>query len=335
VIFSYDAATHVLDVTIESPPVSGPSSVTIAGSLDSEIGCPGDWQPDCAAPSRLRRRRRRLAGDVRAAGRRVRVQGGAERRLDRELRPQRRSGGANIPLQLASPASVKFYYDHDSHWVTDNHGWIIATVAGSFQSEMGCSGDWDPGCLRSWLQDPDGDGKYSFTTTEIPPGDYEAKVAINESWAENYGAGGVQDGPNIPFTVVAGLSTNAGGPVVFEYDPITHVLTITQEGVVPAARSAGDGSRSCIGDAAARSTIGLSSRHSSVPGRDPRTRPRLPPLPANPLGAESLTLERVSLHPTGLRGTQDPRSSGLLALTCRHEPIRHDHLALSGHGLRQ
>src|SRR5438093_8751776 len=26
-----------------------PSSVTIAGSLQSELGCPGDWQPDCAS----------------------------------------------------------------------------------------------------------------------------------------------------------------------------------------------------------------------------------------------------------------------------------------------
>ena len=25
-----------------------PTSVTIAGSLQSELGCPGDWQPDCA-----------------------------------------------------------------------------------------------------------------------------------------------------------------------------------------------------------------------------------------------------------------------------------------------
>src|SRR5687767_7812412 len=26
-----------------------PTSVTIAGSLQSELGCPGDWQPDCAS----------------------------------------------------------------------------------------------------------------------------------------------------------------------------------------------------------------------------------------------------------------------------------------------
>ena len=25
-----------------------PASVTVAGSLQSELGCPGDWQPDCA-----------------------------------------------------------------------------------------------------------------------------------------------------------------------------------------------------------------------------------------------------------------------------------------------
>src|SRR5687767_10246902 len=26
-----------------------PSSVTVVGSLQSELGCPGDWQPECAA----------------------------------------------------------------------------------------------------------------------------------------------------------------------------------------------------------------------------------------------------------------------------------------------
>ena len=46
-----------------------------------------------------------------------------------------------------------------------------------------------PGCLRSWLQDPDGDGIYTFETTALPAGSYEGKVAINESWDVNYGAG--------------------------------------------------------------------------------------------------------------------------------------------------
>ncbi len=58
----------------------------------------------------------------------------------------------------ASPQSVTFYYDHKTHWVTENVSSIIATVPGSFQSEIGCSGDWDPACFRSWLQDVHGSG---------------------------------------------------------------------------------------------------------------------------------------------------------------------------------
>ena len=98
---------------------------------------------------------------------------------------------------------------------------MIATAAGSFQSELGCPGDWDPGCLRSWLEDPDGNGIYSFETTALPAGSYETKVTINEDWAENYGLGGALNGANIPFSVPV---DNA--KVTFTYDAATHVLTI-------------------------------------------------------------------------------------------------------------
>ena len=76
---------------------------------------------------------------------------------------------------------------------------VIAVAPGDFQSELGCSGDWQPDCLRSWLQDPDGDGIYAFSTKTLPAGNYEGKVAINEGWDENYGQGGVPGGANIPF----------------------------------------------------------------------------------------------------------------------------------------
>ena len=59
-----------------------------------------------------------------------------------------RCGGANIPLASPRPP-VKFYYDHKSHWVTDNKSSVIAVAAGSFQSELGCPGDWDrTACAR-------------------------------------------------------------------------------------------------------------------------------------------------------------------------------------------
>jgi pullulanase-type alpha-1,6-glucosidase len=129
--------------------------------------------------------------------------------------------GPNIPLNLGADTDVKFYYDHETHWVTDNVNSVIATVPGSFQAALGCSGDWQPDCLRSWLQDVDGDGLYQFSTDAIPAGSYEAKITHNESWDENYGAGGVPNGPNIPFTVLPSET------VTFDYDPVTHILTIT------------------------------------------------------------------------------------------------------------
>ena len=101
---------------------------------------------------------------------------------------------------------------------------MIAVAPGSFQSELGCPGDWSPDCLRSWLQDTDGDGTYTFVTTAIPPGSYEGKVALNESWDVNYGAGGEPGGGNIGFTVPA-----PGSTTTFSYDSATHVLTITSE----------------------------------------------------------------------------------------------------------
>ena len=77
------------------------------------------------------------------------------------------------------------------------------TAPGSFQSELGCSGDWQPDCLRSWLEDVDGDGIFTFETRSIPVGTYDAKVTIGRNWDENYGAGGVPNGPNITFSVTA------------------------------------------------------------------------------------------------------------------------------------
>src|SRR5262249_6186958 len=131
-------------------------------------------------------------------------------------------GGDNIPLNLPSSTSVKFYYDHKTHWVTDNINSVIAVAPGDFQSKLGCPGDWDPGCLRSWLQDPDGNGIYTFETSALPKGSYQAKVALTESWDVNYGQGGLQNGDNITFVV-----PNDNAKVTFRYDSATHILGIS------------------------------------------------------------------------------------------------------------
>jgi glycosidase len=198
------------------------TSVTIAGSLQSELGCAGDWDPACALTFLTYD-----AGDdvwqqsFNLPAGSFEYKAALNGTWDVNYGLHATLGGANIPLALATPAAVKFYFDNKSHWITDNVNSVIATVPGSFQSEIGCPGDWDPGCLRSWLQDPSGSGTYSFTAT-IPQGSYEAKVTINESWDVNYGANGVQNGPNIPFTV-----QGTSAQITFSYDPVSHILTIT------------------------------------------------------------------------------------------------------------
>ena len=205
-----------------------PSSVTIAGSLQSELGCAGDWDPACATTHLTYD-----ANDDVWQGTWTVPAGSYEYKAalndnwTENYGLHAASGGANIPLALGANTSVKFYYDHKTHWITDNHNSIIATVPGSFQSELGCPGDWQPDCLRSWLEDTDGNGIYSFSTNTIPVGSYECKVAINESWTENYGQSGTPGGANIPFAVLVPNST-----VVFTYDSTTHVLSITVEAPV-------------------------------------------------------------------------------------------------------
>jgi hypothetical protein len=55
--------------------------------------------------------------------------------------------GPNIALSLSSARSVRFYYDHKTHFITDNVRGTAYTVPGSFNSELGCAGDWSPNCL--------------------------------------------------------------------------------------------------------------------------------------------------------------------------------------------
>jgi alpha-amylase len=98
------------------------------------------------------------------------------------------------------------------------------TVAGSLQSELGCPGDWLPDCAATHLTFDTSDGKWrgTFTWPATPTAtDYEWKVAINDSWDVNYGAGGAAGGSNLVLSVPSG-----GGSYVFTWDQVTHVPSV-------------------------------------------------------------------------------------------------------------
>jgi pullulanase len=199
-----------------------PSGVSIPGTFQAILGCDDDWQPGCAATALefdtddlvWRNTFEIPAGSyeykVAIDGTWTENYGGS---ADQD--------GPNVNLVLEEDTEVTFIYDHATNWIADSVGDRIVTAPGNYQDEIGCSGEWLPGCLLSWLQDPDGDGVYTLSTFDIPAGDYEVKAAINQTWDENYGAEGAADGANIPFSVPAD-----GTQVNFAFNSGTNMLAV-------------------------------------------------------------------------------------------------------------
>jgi pullulanase-type alpha-1,6-glucosidase len=178
------------------------TSVVLAGDFQSELGCAGDWQPDCDTTAMTFSEEDQLwqaVFDLPPGTWEYKV--ALNDTWDVHYGLGAEAGGQNIPLALDENASVAFFFDARSGWVTDSISSIIVNVPGSFQSEIGCAGDWQPWCLQTWLQDADGDGVYVYRTSAIPAGAYEAKVAANQSWDVNWGRDGARGGANIPFVI--------------------------------------------------------------------------------------------------------------------------------------
>ncbi|KGN43072.1 alpha-1,6-glucosidase [Knoellia aerolata DSM 18566] len=95
-------------------------------------------------------------------------------------------------------------------------------LVGSLQSEIGCPEDWKPECAASELARVGDTTAYTKTFT-VPAGTYEYKVALNDTWTVNYGAGGVLDGGNLP------LVLEAPATLTFTYDDATHLVSLTPQ----------------------------------------------------------------------------------------------------------
>ncbi|WP_375755928.1 pullulanase-type alpha-1,6-glucosidase [Corallococcus exercitus] len=164
--------------------LAAPTSVTVIGDMQSEAGCASDNDPGCAQTALTYDAaddKWQGSFDVPVGTWHFKVA------LDGSLAQTHGGpGGADVVLNQTAAGAVKFYFDANTLYVTSNRSSTIATVAGSFQPQLGCPGDWQPDCLRSMMQDPDGDGIYTFTTKALAKGNYECKVALDEGWATAY-----------------------------------------------------------------------------------------------------------------------------------------------------
>ena len=100
------------------------------------------------------------------------------------------------------------------------------TVAGSLQSELGCPGDWQADCAATTLT-LDVASRSHLGSFVVPAGCWAFKIALNGTWDENYGAGGVENGLDIPL-VLLGAAT-----VEFGYDAVSHRASLRPTGTPP------------------------------------------------------------------------------------------------------
>ncbi|MGN6636777.1 MAG: alpha-amylase family glycosyl hydrolase, partial [Oryzihumus sp.] len=91
-------------------------TATLVGSLQSELGCSADWQPDCTGTDLTRE------GDGTAYGRDFRVPAGSyelkvaiNHSWEESYGADGAKGGANIPLVLQGPATLHVSYDDQPH----------------------------------------------------------------------------------------------------------------------------------------------------------------------------------------------------------------------------
>ncbi len=156
-------------------PITQPDAVSVPGSHGSEIGCAADWDPPCDAIQLSLDDDLVWKGTFSPQAGQYAFKAAINRSWDENYGAGAQRNGSDIFYDTPG-GDVSFYFDYRTKWVTNDRLDPILVAVGDFQSELGCLTDDDAECMRSWLQDPDRDGTYSFTTIDIPAGTYDVSV---------------------------------------------------------------------------------------------------------------------------------------------------------------
>jgi len=219
---TYASVGNQVSLAVDEQPESPIEMVTVPGSLNSEMGCAGDWDPACEKAKLTLRADGVWAGTFDLPAGDYEYKAAIDGSWAINYGANGVPDGPNVTVSHKG-GPISFYFDPRTNIVQSSSEGPIVTLPGSLQEELGCAGDWMPDCLATLMADGDRDGVYEFSTSSLPTGAYELKVAHGLSWAENYGAGGARDGANISFSATEGKVTS------FRYTLATHVLEVTAD----------------------------------------------------------------------------------------------------------
>ncbi len=242
VTFTYDSVTHETKVSYEgqgeaqaeAPKAAvatpagavGPQDIVLVGSLQSALGAAKDWDPSDAKTLMKAdgKGHRVFTGRLKAGNYDFKVaQGGS---WDVNYGKDGAPGGGNIPLRLAADHDVTFTFDEKTHQIRYDYegkdaeqakfaGQREIVLCGDLQTLGGAAAKWAPSDMATKMTAGD-HGFYTFTIKNMPAGTYNYKIAINGSWAENYGLNGIADGANVSLTL------DKPETVTFYYNDKTH-----------------------------------------------------------------------------------------------------------------
>ena len=243
VTFTYDSVTHETTATFEGQAAASAAAakeaeaprpagavqkddVVLVGTVQTPLGAAKDWDP--SDPKTIMKSdgngHRVITGLIKKGNYDFKVAVGGS--WDLNYGKDGQANGGNIPLRLAADHEVTFTYDEKTHVVSYDYEGKDAEQAkfanqrdivlcGDLQTLGGAGAKWAPSDMATKMTAGD-HGFYTFTIKNMPAGTYNYKIAINGSWAENYGLGGIADGANVAMTL------DQPETVTFYYNDKTH-----------------------------------------------------------------------------------------------------------------
>lgn len=172
---------------------TSPRQVVLVGSLQTALGNPGDWDPGSSKTQMAYQGNGfySFSGTLPAGDYEYKIAIGGS--WTENYGGGGVPGGNNIKLTLTEQKEVTFYYNDNTHSITDSTHYTRLTddkkprIVGTIQPAIQAGPAWSPADSTAFMEDTHFDNVYSFTA-KVPRGNYEYKVVLGKDWTESYPA---------------------------------------------------------------------------------------------------------------------------------------------------